>query len=342
MVTIVKQEFTFHQESRPFNNCHVSTILEVNKGELLAAYWGGSKEGASDVKIYTQRLIHGSWSSPIAVDGEPSATVWSPVLCKSHNQVLLFYRVGPTFQTWTGCMKRSFDDGLTWKERELLPAGIIGPVKNKPLLLRNGDLLCGSSMQSWNASACWMEVTPDLGKTWTKYGPITVPKHSTSVLQPVPYYTKRGHLRVLMKAHHEIGRICMSESRDGGCTWSNAVPTQLPNPDSAIDAVKLFDGRLVLVYNPTSREVLKVGVSHDDGDSWTDVLTLENTKGMEFSYPAIIQASNRLIHITYTYNRTQIKHVVLQPSRYQDAANNCHTSPGGHRDNGHNHHNHHC
>ncbi|XP_021755358.1 uncharacterized protein LOC110720623 isoform X2 [Chenopodium quinoa] len=314
MVTIVKEEFTFSEESRPFNNCHVSTIVEINKDEFLVTYWGGSKEGASDVKIYTQRHVHGSWSSPVVVDEEPSATVWSPVLHKAHNQLLLFFRVGPSFQTWTGCMRRSFDEGLTWLERELLPAGIIGPVKDKPLLLKNGDLLCGSSMQSWHAWASWMEVTPDLGKTWRKYGPITVPNHSMSVLQPVPYYTKTGLLRALMKSHEDIGRVCMSESRDGGCTWSDAMPTQLLNPDSGIDAVKLFDDRLVLVYNTTSRGILKVGVSRDDGDSWTEVLTLENTQGMEFSYPAIIQASNGLIHITYTYNRTQIKHVVLQPS----------------------------
>lgn len=324
MVTIVKEEFTFPKESRPFNNCHVSTIVEVDKNEFLVAYWGGSTEGASDVKIYTQRLKHGSWSSPVAVDGETSATVWSPVLCKAHNQVLLFFRVGPSFQTWTGCMRRSFDGGLTWLAREQLPAGIIGPVKDKPLLLKNGDLLCGSSVQSWNAWASWMEVTPDLGKTWTRYGPIRVPKHSMSVVQPVPYHAKQGHIRALMKSHEDIGRICMSESRDGGCTWSDAVPTQLPNPGSAIDAVKLLDGRLVLVYNTTSREILKVGVSNDDGDSWIETLTLENTSGLEFSYPAIIQDSNGLIHITYTYNRTHIKHIVLQSSQSQIDGRNDH------------------
>lgn len=340
MATIVKEEFTFSEDSRPFNNCHVSTIVEVGRDEFLVAYWGGSKEGASDVKIYTQRLKHGSWSSPVAVEEEPTATVWSPVLFKAHNQLLLFFRVGPSFQTWTGCMRRSFDDGLTWSERELLPAGILGPVKNKPLLLKNGDLLCGSSMQSWNAWASWMEVTPDIGKTWKKHGPIKVPNHSMSVLQPAPYYTQRGHLRALMKSHEHIGRICMSESRDDGCTWSDAVPTELPNPDSAIDAVKLFDGRLVLVYNVTSRGILKVGVSYDDGDSWKEVLTLENTQGMEYSYPAIIQASNGLIHITYTHNRTQIKHVVLQPTRSDDAKHD-HCTPGGHEGGWHDNHQHH-
>jgi cyclophilin family peptidyl-prolyl cis-trans isomerase len=111
------------------------------------------------------------------------------------------------------------------------------------------------------------------------------------------------------------GRIFESRSADGGETWTPPEPTVFPNPNAGIDAVTLGDGRHVLVYNPVTegRGILAVAFSRD-GKTWERVLTFEEEKGAEFSYPAVIQTRDGLVHITYTWKRQRIRHVVLDLS----------------------------
>ncbi|KAJ7297587.1 hypothetical protein O6H91_Y047200 [Diphasiastrum complanatum] len=316
-LSILKKEYLLPVD-RTFKMCHASTIVELEPAHFLVAYFGGTCEGCPDVAIYTQHLKNGIWTGPIQVDDELDVPLWNPVLFKMPNrQVLLFYKIGRDCKTWSGFLKRSWDNGETWSEREPLPPGILGPIKNKPLLTKDGHLLCGSSVESWKARGAWMEITTNSGYSWSKQGPIYVQDgsmnnvHHMGVIQPVPYMTATGDIRVLLRPNTIIGNISMASSTDGGYSWSKVVSVGLTNPNSGFDGVKLLDGRLLIVYNPISkrcsRGVLRVAISEDEGESWKDVLTLEKMPGAEFSYSAVIEASDGLVHTTYTYNRTQIK-----------------------------------
>jgi predicted neuraminidase len=305
----IRSDFIF--ERAPFQQCHASTIVETAEGEFLAAWFGGSREGASDVSIWMSRLSADQWSQPARVASEPGVPAWNPVLYRSpDNRIWLFYKFGPSPGTWTAAYKISLDSGKSWAEPVRLPAGLLGPIKDKPIRLANGDIVAGSSVESYESWAGWVERSTDEGKTWSKHGPIVIPGAPYGLIQPSLVELRPNELRLFARTRQ--GFIYKADSSDGGRTWTGASPTSLPNPNSGIDCVRLKDGRILLVYNHSShdRSPLNVAVSSDAGETWSPLVRLEKGPG-EFSYPAVIQASNGDVHITYTWKRERIKHVVI-------------------------------
>jgi predicted neuraminidase len=305
----------FVYEQAPFPSCHASTIVEAG-ADLLAAWFGGQHERAPDVAIWTARFDGQRWSGLAKVAEEPDIPTWNPVLWREPGGgIILFYKAGPSPETWSGFLKRSADGGRTWSDPELLPAGVLGPIKNKPLLGAGGEIVAGSSVESYRAWTSWVEISADGARTWTRHGPIVVPGVAKGNIQPALWRGRGGRLRMVVRTTERVGRVCLAESRDEGRTWSEARPTTLRHPNSGLDVVKLADGRVLLVHNDTTsgRTPLTVTLSEDDGDTWRPRLALEDGPG-EYSYPAVIQAADGKVHVTYTWRRERIKHVVLWPA----------------------------
>lgn len=306
------QEFVFDQASTP--SCHAVTLADCGPRGLAVAWFGGKEEGAKDVAIWFSRREGARWSAPRKVAVAPDVPCWNPVLHRSRGgELLLFYKAGPSPETWTGFLQRSRDGGDTWSMPEQLPAGILGPIKNKPFELADGTLVCGSSVESYRAWGCWVERTSDSGITWSKHGPINLPDHLYGSIQPTIFGTPDGRLAMLCRTR-DVHRIVRATSNDGGRTWTPLAETELPQNNSGLDATRLTDGRVVLIYNHTAagRTPLNIGVSGDLGVTWTPGPVLEAEPG-EYSYPAVIQGSDGTVHIAYTWNRKRIRYARLRP-----------------------------
>jgi predicted neuraminidase len=329
------QEFIF--TSAPFPSAHASTIVELPNGDLLSAWFGGTAEGAPDTAIWASRRSANQanqWSAPYLLVREPNIACWNPVLFHSADGKLwLYYKFGPNARTWTGARLVSTDEALTWSKPDHLPAGLLGPIKDKPLVLSNGTIVSGTSVESYSSWAVWIDRSTDNGKTWTKIGPITVPsqpvpspqsqpnqaEHVSGIIQPTIVPLGNKHLRLYARSTSDIGRICVADSFDDGLSWTQAHPTDLPNPNSGIDAVGLRDGRVVLIYNNTTqgRTPLNLAVSAD-GEHFKIFATLEDQPG-EYSYPAIIQGKAGELDITYTWNRKRIRFATVPLANVPDA-----------------------
>jgi predicted neuraminidase len=334
-----QSEFIFQPGSAPFPECHASTIVALRGGELLSAWFGGTKEGAPDVAIWTSRFSNGEWSKPVEVAREPNTPTWNPVLFHTHDgRLWLYYKAGPNTGSWSGARMWSADEGRTWSASQRLPAGLLGPIRAKPLVLADGTIVSGSSVEAYETWAAWIERSTDNGITWRKMGPITIaetqdkaeppypdppmdspelrakdhgPRQFEGIIQPSVVSLGVHHLRLYARSRSLAAKIVVADSLDNGLTWSPTHFLDLPNNNSGLDAVALKDGRIVLIFNdtPRGRSPLNLALSRD-GEHFRVFATLEQGSG-EYSYPAIIQSPNGDLDMTYTWHRTAIKHVHL-------------------------------
>jgi predicted neuraminidase len=238
--------------------------------------------------------------------------------------LLLFYKVGPSPRAWWGEVRTSVDSGRTWSAAVKLPPGILGPIRAKPVELPSGELLAGSSTEhaGWVvhlerftgrlASKAGAGTELASANAWRSVGPLNVASEFAAI-QPTILVHTNTRLQILCRSQQ--GVITEAWSEDGGESWSHMTATALANPSAGIDALRLRDGRFLLVYNPTAkgRDKLEVAVS-PDGKAWRRAVVLEDAPG-EYSYPAAIQTRDGLVHVTYTWRRERIKHVVVDPAR---------------------------
>ncbi|RBP46070.1 putative neuraminidase [Roseimicrobium gellanilyticum] len=322
---VLKQEYIY--DTGPYPQIHATTIVETPTG-LVSAWFGGTHEKNPDVCIWVSRLVEGKWTESVETANgvQPDGTrhpTWNPVLFQPKDgPLMLFYKVGPNPEQWWGELKTSMDGGKTWSAARKLPEGILGPIKNKPVQLPNGDILSPTSNETHEKPSKWsvhFERSSDLGKTWQKIGPV----HDGVTIQAIqPSILSLGNDTLLALGRSRQDRVFEVRSTDGGKTWGEMTLGTLPNNNSGTDAVTLKDGTHLIIYNHIGGTPGKWGgkrtplnlAASKDARNWDAALVLESEPG-EYSYPAIIQTSDGLVHITYTWKRQKVKHVVVDPAK---------------------------
>lgn len=319
---IVVDEFVY--DEAPYPSCHAATIAEASNGNMVAAWFGGTKERNKDVTIWVSIRDDEKWSTPKEVaDGIINDTLrhptWNPVLFQiPDGDLMLFYKVGPHPSKWWGMLTTSSDNGETWSTPVALPKDYIGPVKNKPELLANGTLLCPTSVEG-NGWRIRMEYTPDFGKTWHMTDTLSRGEEKINAIQPSILKHENGKLQFIARTRNRA--LAKAWSEDDGKTWTPVTLMNLPNNNSGTDAVTMANGEHLLIYNHVlppgdkakgPRTPLNISKSKD-GINWEAALILEDSDISQYSYPSIMQSSDGMIHAIYTWRRERIKYVKIDP-----------------------------
>jgi len=256
---------------------------------------------------------------------------WPVVIANTWESCLTSYRVASQFETdgspkwqWQGQIFLKHDGFAEDMEKALaarLKASVLPPeITNrvaelqkrigdklsqrlgwqprcKPTVLRSGRILLPLYSDTYSVSI--MAISDDSGETWFASRPLA----GFGNIQPTVLQRNDGTLVAYMRENGPLDRIRVAESRDNGVTWGAVEVTELPNPGSGLDGLRLTNGHWVLIYNDTTngRHSLAVSISEDEGKSWKWTRHLENEAGGSFHYPAIIQGRDGTLHAIYSY-----------------------------------------
>ncbi len=306
---------------------HPSSFDELDNGDLYLAYYGGAGEYSSGTVVYGARLKKGSshWSQPKRIAGNPFRSLGNPVVWQGPDGLVwLFYvtRFGDTWSTSRIKVKISRDGAVSWSDSALLTIEPGTMVRAHPIVLQTGEYLLPIYHETGHDTEL---VGPGTTSFFLRYNPSNK-KWSSSKrirsdhgnLQPAVAQVDDRHLIAYCRRGGGYeptteGYLIRSESRDGGHTWGKGTNSSFPNPNSAVDFIKLRSGRLLLVYNHNmnDRTPLTAALSSDNGKTFPHRMNIAAGQG-SFAYPTVVQTRIGKIHVTFTsQERTQINHAIF-------------------------------
>lgn len=315
----------------PTPSVHGANVIETRDGGLLATWFGGKREGATDVSLWAAEYSPGSrsWSVPRRIIGRDETraalgrhikTVGNSVLARDAQGGLWLYYVSVSVGGWAGSALNavySADEGKSWDApRRLITSpffNISTLNKSAPVLYSDGSIGLPVYHEFIGKFAELLRLDGS-GHVLDK-ARITQGRHS---IQPLllPLAPQQA-LSLMRDTGPHPGHVLLSRSEDGGRHWSADEELALPNPDSAVAGLRRPDGSLLLVFNDieAGRNSLALALSRDEGRSWRVVQHFEKSPDSEeYSYPYLIRSSHGTMHLLYTWNRKRIRHVVFNDS----------------------------
>jgi len=289
---------------------HAASVCALPSGELMASWFGGTREGAPDTAIWGARFAGGAWSEPRVIVDTPGRADGNSVVWLDGAGALRMWWVTMEGRGWATCRVRelrSGDGGVTWGCERNVRERWGWMVRNEPLAHGGRIVMPMYDERHWFS---FMLLSDDGGETWARSERLLV--QGVGLIQPAVAPLSDGRLLAFMRSTD--GWVYASRSEDArGEAWSRPERTSLPNPNSAVELIGLRDGSLLCVYNPTplGRTPLRAAVSRDDGSTWETVADIETDEG-EYSYPTAVETSHGVVHVLYTQRRETIAHVRIE------------------------------
>ncbi len=292
------------------SGCHAATIIALDDGELLAAWY--SYEGPHELDgsaIYLARLRVGSTSwDPPSLHRDARRGLGNPVLYAEGDRIWLFHAVVPGgWSTSSIEFQISDDRGVTWSP----PRPIVGPIGSNvhapPVRTHSGSLVLPAYDDL--LQRCLFFESAD-GSTWSLNSTVATP-WPYRALQPAAVVLESGRILTVMRNLGK-GWLWVMASDDEGGRWSQPIDSGFPNPASPAALIRLAQGHLLMVYNDSNlqRRPLSVALSADEGRTWPYRRVLADGEGT-YSYPAAVQSPDGMIHVVYSHGREYIAHAAF-------------------------------